>query len=117
MKISPNVVTPIMPENTAVPSVWRGSAPAPTAQTSGTTPKMKASEVIRIGRSRSRAASTATAQREQQYRHRGDFTFQWHDTQDWVRKDFHVAMDGGNREEPSQHSACTDSFARIEGAQ
>ena len=32
-------------------------------------------------------------------------------------KDFHVAMDGGNREEPGQHSACTGSFARIEGAQ
>ena len=33
----PNAVTPIMPENTAVPSVWRSSAPAPMAQTSGMT--------------------------------------------------------------------------------
>ena len=33
----PNAVTPIMPENTAVPSVWRSSAPAPIAQTSGMT--------------------------------------------------------------------------------
>ena len=56
-------MTPIMPENTAVPSAWRSSAPAPTAHTSGTTPKMKASDVIRIGRSRSRAASTAAAKR------------------------------------------------------
>src|ERR1044071_8319001 len=55
----PKAVTPIMPENTAVPSVWRSSAPAPTAQTSGTTPKMKANDVIRIGRSRSLAASIA----------------------------------------------------------
>ena len=31
----PNTVTPIMPENTVVPSVWRSSAPAPIAQTSG----------------------------------------------------------------------------------
>ena len=31
-----------MPENTAVPSVWRSSAPAPIAQTSGITPRMKA---------------------------------------------------------------------------
>ncbi len=52
-----------MPENTAVPSVWRSSAPAPTAQTSGETPKIKDSEVIRIGRNRSRAASTAASMR------------------------------------------------------
>jgi hypothetical protein len=31
-----------MPAKTAVPSVWRSSAPAPIAQTSGVTPKMKA---------------------------------------------------------------------------
>jgi hypothetical protein len=39
---SPNAVTPIIPANTAVPSAWRSSAPAPTAHTSGTTRKMKA---------------------------------------------------------------------------
>ena len=52
-----------MPAKTAVPSVWRSSAPAPIAQTSGVTPKMKANEVIRIGRSRIRVASTAASQR------------------------------------------------------
>ena len=46
-----------------MPSVWRSSAPAPTAQTSGVTPRMKAIEVIRIGRSRRCAASTAAAKR------------------------------------------------------
>jgi hypothetical protein len=38
---------------------WRISKPAPVEITSGTTPMMKASEVIRIGRSRSRLASIA----------------------------------------------------------
>ena len=42
-----------MPKNTAVPSAWRSSAPAPVAITSGNTPRMKASEVMMIGRSRS----------------------------------------------------------------
>src|SRR5881227_3805819 len=49
-----------MPENTAVPSVCLSSAPAPTAHTRGETPKIKAKEVIRIGRSRSRAAAAAS---------------------------------------------------------
>ena len=52
-----------MPENTAVPSDWRISAPAPCAIISGTTPRMKAKEVIRIGRRRVRAASTAASNR------------------------------------------------------
>src|ERR1700757_2899707 len=52
-----------MPANTAVPSACRNSEPAPVAQTSGVTPKMKANEVIRIGRSRSLAASTAARRR------------------------------------------------------
>ena len=51
-----------MPAKTAVPSVWRSSAPAPVAQTSGTTPRMNANDVIRIGRSRNRAASAAAAE-------------------------------------------------------
>ena len=55
----PNAVTPIMPENTATPMAWRISDPAPLEITSGTTPMMKASEVIRIGRSRKRLASIA----------------------------------------------------------
>ena len=41
-----------MPLNTAMPSAWRISAPAPVARTSGTTPRMNANEVIRIGRNR-----------------------------------------------------------------
>ena len=54
--IDPNSVTPSMPAKTAIPMAWRIS-PAPLANTSGTTPAMKASEVIRMGRSRSRQAS------------------------------------------------------------
>ena len=50
-----------MPQNTAVPSAWRISAPGPVAITSGTTPRMKAKDVIRIGRSRRRQASTAAS--------------------------------------------------------
>ena len=53
----PNSVTPSMPLKTAMPSERRISAPAPEATISGITPKMKANEVIRIGRSRSRDAS------------------------------------------------------------
>ena len=50
-----------MPPNTAVPSDCRISAPAPVATTSGATPRMKASDVIRMGRSRVRAACTAAS--------------------------------------------------------
>ena len=46
----PNSVTPSMPENTAMPSVRRISAPAPTASASGNTPRMNAMEVMMIGR-------------------------------------------------------------------
>jgi hypothetical protein len=52
----PETVTPSMPKNTAVPSDWRISARAPCAIASGTTPKMKASEVIKIGLRRVQAA-------------------------------------------------------------
>ena len=55
------MVTPIIPKNTAVPSACRISAPGPDAITSGTTPRMKAKLVIRIGRNRVRAASSAAA--------------------------------------------------------
>ena len=48
-----------MPVNTVMPIDLRALAPAPVAITSGTTPRMKANEVIRIGRKRARAASTA----------------------------------------------------------
>src|SRR5438552_1848495 len=53
----PKSVTPIMPAKTAVPSVCRISAPAPRASTKGSTPRMKANEVMMIGRSRSWHAS------------------------------------------------------------
>ena len=48
-----------MPENTVMPIDLRALAPAPLATTSGATPRMKANDVIRIGRNRARAASTA----------------------------------------------------------
>ena len=54
-------VDAIMPPATAVPTECRASRPAPVANTSGMTPRMKASDVIRIGRSRMRAASTAAS--------------------------------------------------------
>src|SRR5437868_2062648 len=57
----PNSVTPSMPLNTARPSERRIPAPAPSAITKGTTPKMKANEVSRIGRRRSRTASSVAS--------------------------------------------------------
>ena len=48
-----------MPKNTAIPIAWRISEPAPDDSTSGTTPMMKAIDVIRIGRRRKRLASIA----------------------------------------------------------
>ena len=50
-----------MPPNTAVPTDCFDAAPAPEAIISGTTPRMNANDVIRIGRSRSRAASSAAS--------------------------------------------------------
>ena len=46
-----------MPVNTVIPIDTRALAPAPLASTSGTTPRMKANDVITIGRKRARAAS------------------------------------------------------------
>ena len=48
-----------MPLN-AIPMEARAAAP-PLASTSGTTPRMKAKEVMMIGRKRLRAASTAAS--------------------------------------------------------
>ncbi|OHB31113.1 MAG: hypothetical protein A2790_10710 [Phenylobacterium sp. RIFCSPHIGHO2_01_FULL_69_31] len=59
----PKTVAPTIPKNTAVPSAWRISAPGPLAITRGSTPTMKANEVIRIGRRCVCAASTAASQR------------------------------------------------------
>jgi len=50
-----------MPPITPVPTERRAPAPAPLENASGTTPRMKASEVMMIGRKRSRAASSAPA--------------------------------------------------------
>src|SRR5262245_19238778 len=52
-------VEAIMPENTVMPIDLRALAPAPVASTSGTTPRMKAKDVIRIGRNLARAAAIA----------------------------------------------------------
>lgn len=52
-----------MPEATATPSGMRISAPAPLATASGITPRIKAKDVIRIGRNRVRAASTTASMR------------------------------------------------------
>ena len=50
-----------MPPKTVVPIDCRLAAPAPLANISGRTPRMKAKAVIRIGRRRSRPASIAAA--------------------------------------------------------
>ncbi len=50
-----------MPQNTAVPMTFCAPAPAPLASISGTTPRMKAKAVIRMGRKRSRADSIAAS--------------------------------------------------------
>src|SRR5690606_15392602 len=54
MKVAANI-----PPRTPVPIECREAAPAPLEIASGTTPRMKASEVMTIGRRRSRAASSA----------------------------------------------------------
>ena len=59
-KIARNVAAS-MPPMTPVPTECRAPAPAPVEIASGSTPRMNASEVIRIGRKRSRAASIAAA--------------------------------------------------------
>ena len=55
------MVAASMPPNTVVPMDWRLAAPAPVANISGTTPRMKAKAVMRMGRSRRRAASIAAS--------------------------------------------------------
>src|SRR5271170_59648 len=61
IKKTPRIVPPSIPPNTAVPMDCRAAAPAPLATTNGTTPRINAKEVIRIGRKRSFAASTAAS--------------------------------------------------------
>ena len=60
---TPSAVTRLMPAMTAVPRIRREAAPAPAAVQSGTHPRMKAKEVMRMGRSRSLAPSSAAATR------------------------------------------------------
>ena len=50
-----------MPPMTVVPRMRREAAPAPVAITSGTTPRMKAKAVMRIGRRRRRAPASAAS--------------------------------------------------------
>lgn len=49
----------IIPKNTPVPIALRLAAPGPEAITIGRIPRMKANDVIRIGRKRRRAAWSA----------------------------------------------------------
>ena len=56
-----NVVAAIIPPNTVVPTDILPARPAPRASTSGTTPRINANDVIKIGRSRIRAASMAAS--------------------------------------------------------
>src|SRR5271165_3925448 len=57
-------VDAIMPVKTLMPSDLRAFADAPVARTSGNTPRMKAKEVMRIGRKREREAATAASRME-----------------------------------------------------
>lgn len=50
-----------VPPSTAVPMAWRLAAPGPVPSASGSTPKPKASEVIRMGRRRRRTASSVAS--------------------------------------------------------
>ena len=61
MKIRPKKVTPSIPQKTAVPRFWRISKPAPDATIRGTTPRMNAKLVMRMGRRRSLLASIAAS--------------------------------------------------------
>jgi len=64
MKSVATKVSKSMPPKTPVPMERRAPAPAPTANTNGTTPSTKAMEVITSGRKRTRAASTAASAAE-----------------------------------------------------
>src|SRR5690606_771981 len=60
-KITASGVAANIPPNTPKPTAFWLAAPAPVAIASGTTPRMKAKDVMRIGRKRSRAASTVAS--------------------------------------------------------
>ena len=57
----PNPVAVIMPASTAVPRAFCAPDPAPLLTASGSTPKMKHSDVIMMGRKRRREASTVAS--------------------------------------------------------
>ena len=57
-----------MPPTTVVPTERRPRAPAPVAKTSGRTPRMKAKEVIKMGRRRNSPASAAASAMERPLR-------------------------------------------------
>src|ERR1700733_6088133 len=61
MKKIPIALAASIPPITAVPIIWRATEPAPLAVHSGTQPRIKANEVIRIGRSRNLAPSRAAS--------------------------------------------------------
>ena len=61
MKKMERKVEAIMPPATEVPTELRAPAPAPVATARGRTPRMKANEVMRMGRRRMRPASTAAS--------------------------------------------------------
>ena len=62
-KKMPSTVAEIMPPSTPVPIAFWLPEPAPVLVASGSTPKPKASEVIRIGRSRIFAADSVASNR------------------------------------------------------
>jgi len=50
-----------IPPITVVPMIWRATEPAPVAIHKGTLPRMKANDVIKMGRSRMRAPASAAS--------------------------------------------------------
>lgn len=58
IKVAANI-----PPITGQPNAWRLAAPAPLDKTNGTQPKIKAIEVMMMGRKRKRAASKAESSR------------------------------------------------------
>jgi len=62
MKIAMAVAASI-PPMTVVPMICRATEPAPVAKNKGTHPRMKAKEVIKIGRSLSLAPASAASMR------------------------------------------------------
>ena len=61
MMNTPRNVATSIPQNTAVPMTFCAPAPAPAARISGTTPRINAKAVMRIGRNRNRADSSAAS--------------------------------------------------------